>query len=442
MTNGFNQFHLKSFLLEAVRSLHFEQPTPIQKRVIPLVEAGKNVVGQSATGSGKTHAYLLPIFDQLNLDQLKTQAVITTPSRELAYQLYDNAKQLAQHCPKTIHIADYIGGTDKARQLQKLKHEQPQVVIGTPGRILDLINAQALDVHTAKQMVIDEADMTLDMGFLNPVDQIASHFGKQIQMLVFSATIPQRLTPFLKKYMANPAVVKIPVRSVINPDVSNWLMSTRGRQRGPLIYRLLTLGQPYLALVFANTRQRVIDLTRYLRRRGLKVAMVEGGLQPRRRKRVMRQIRELKYQFVVATDLAARGIDIPGVSLVINDQIPKATDYFIHRVGRTGRNGTPGTAITLYSPDEGQLVDSVEKLGIKFIPKQINAGRIVDAPHRHRRKHRRHGNRHLSAAMRGYIDKKKRHVKPGYKHKIKVALLKNDAFNRRTYDRRYYSHRK
>ncbi|XIF20398.1 MAG: DEAD/DEAH box helicase [Acetilactobacillus jinshanensis] len=439
MKNGFKKFGLKPFLLNAIHALHFKTPTKIQDKVIPVIQQGKSVVGQSATGSGKTHAYLLPIFNQLKLDQYKVQAVITTPSRELAYQLYDNAKQLAKYCPKTIHIADYIGGTDEARQIQKLHHHQPQIVIGTPGRILDLIDQQALDIHTADRMVIDEADMTLDMGFLGQIDQIATHFGKQLQMMVFSATIPQRLAPFLKKYMNHPEVEKVPVKSVINPNIDNWLMSTKGRDRAEIIYRLLTIGQPFLVLIFANTRQRVIQLTKFLRSKGLSVAMIEGGLQPRRRKRVMKQVRHLKYQFVVATDLAARGIDIDGVSMVINDQIPPDFRYFIHRVGRTGRNGMHGLAITLYSPDETKLVEGVKKMGVNFVPKEFKNGHIVDAPHRHRREHRRHGKQHLSAKMRGMISKRSKHVKPGYKHKIKVALLKNDEFNKKTYNRDLFS---
>lgn len=178
--------------------------------------------------------------------------------------------------------------------------------------MLDLIKSQALDIHTATMFVVDEADMTLDMGFLEQVDQIASNFPEDLQMMVFSATIPKKLRPFLKKYMANPQVEEIPTQAVINPDVQNWLMSTKGQDKNQLIYRLLTMGEPYLALVFANTKERVEELTRYLEGQGLKVAMIHGGLEARRRKRTMRQVRNLDYQYVVATDLAARGLTSTG----------------------------------------------------------------------------------------------------------------------------------
>ena len=356
----FADFQLQPYLLTAIQKINFRQPTPVQQRVIPVIMAGRSVVGQSATGSGKTHAFLLPIFSKINPEDQTVQAVITTPSRELAYQIYNAAKQLNKYAPHPLIIHNYVGGTDKQHQVDQLSRKQPQLVIGTPGRVLDLIKSQALDIHTAKMFVVDEADMTLDMGFLHEVDQIASHFPDDLQMMVFSATIPQKLRPFLKKYMENPVVEEIPTEAVINPDVDNWLMSTKGQDRNQLIYRLLTLGEPYLALVFANTKERAVELTQYLENQGLKVAMIHGGLEARRRKRTMRQIRDLEYQYVVATDLAARGIDIDGVSLVINDDLPTDLEYFVHRVGRTGRNGMKGTAITLYEPAEDDLIAKLE----------------------------------------------------------------------------------
>ena len=431
MPSTFKQYNFKPFLMDALNELHFSNPTPIQEKIIPEIRKGRSVVGQSATGSGKTHAFLLPIFDDLNIDQLEVQAVITTPSRELAYQIYDNAKQLAKHCDKTIHIANYVGGTDKVRQIEKLKNEQPQIVIGTPGRIADLIKSQHLKVHTANKLVIDEADMTLDLGFLNEVDSIAASFGKDLQMMVFSATIPQKLKPFLKKYLENPYVENIPNRTIISPTIDNWLISTKGNDKNDLIYRLITMGEPYLVLIFANTRKRVEEIYEYLRNQGLKVGIVSGELTPRERKRMMKQIQNLDFQFVVATDLAARGIDIEGVSDVINDDIPDDLEYFIHRVGRTGRNNLPGTAITLYSPDEEDEIDALENMGISFKPKTIKNGRVVDTYDRNRRKTHRKGHDKLDPTMIGMIKKKKRNVKPGYKNKIKRELKRNDEMNRR-----------
>ncbi|KRM26685.1 ATP-dependent RNA helicase DbpA [Limosilactobacillus panis DSM 6035] len=427
----FNDFNLKPYLVKAVTAINFRTPTPVQERVIPEVMKGQSVVGQSATGSGKTHAFLLPIFSRIQEDDQSVQAVITTPSRELAYQIYNAAKQLNKFADQPLTIHNYVGGTDKQHQIDQLERKQPQIVIGTPGRVLDLIKSQFLDIHTATMFVVDEADMTLDMGFLEQVDQIASHFPEDLQMMVFSATIPQKLRPFLKKYMKNPVMEEIPTATVINPDVENWLMSTKGKDKNQLIYRLLTLGEPYLALVFANTKERAGELTRYLSEQGLKVAMIHGGLEPRRRKRTMRQIRKLDFQYVVATDLAARGIDIDGVSLVINDDLPTDLEYFVHRVGRTGRNGMKGTAITLYEPAEDDLIAKLEDRGITFVPKELKGGRIVTTHDRNRRKKFKHRKEELDPSMKGYVKKTKRKVKPGYKKRIKRAIKEDEQQKRK-----------
>ncbi|WP_047769736.1 DEAD/DEAH box helicase [Limosilactobacillus panis] len=427
----FNDFNLKPYLVKAVTAINFRTPTPVQERVIPEVMKGQSVVGQSATGSGKTHAFLLPIFSRIQEDDQSVQAVITTPSRELAYQIYNAAKQLNKFADQPLTIHNYVGGTDKQHQIDQLERKQPQIVIGTPGRVLDLIKSQFLDIHTATMFVVDEADMTLDMGFLEQVDQIASHFPEDLQMMVFSATIPQKLRPFLKKYMKNPVMEEIPTATVINTDVENWLMSTKGKDKNQLIYRLLTLGEPYLALVFANTKERAGELTRYLSEQGLKVAMIHGGLEPRRRKRTMRQIRKLDFQYVVATDLAARGIDIDGVSLVINDDLPTDLEYFVHRVGRTGRNGMKGTAITLYEPAEDDLIAKLEDRGITFVPKELKGGRIVTTHDRNRRKKFKHRKEELDPSMKGYVKKTKRKVKPGYKKRIKRAIKEDEQQKRK-----------
>ena len=389
------------------------------------------MVGQSQTGSGKTHTFLLPIFQNLNAQKDEVQAVITTPSRELAYQIYEAAKQLAKFSPEDIWIQNYVGGTDKQRQIEKLKSHQPQLVIGTPGRILDLVRENALDIHNAHYLVVDEADMTLDLGFLKETDAIASTLPKDLQMLVFSATIPEKLRPFLRKYMYNPVIEVVANKHVISPTIDNWLISTKGRDRNKLIYDLLTMGEPYLALVFANTKERADELTNYLRSQGLKVAKVHGGIQPRQRKRIMREIQNLDYQFVVATDLAARGIDIEGVSHVINDDIPEDLEFFVHRVGRTGRNGMKGTAITLYEPSEEKLIDELESMGVHFVPKAVKNGEIVDSYDRNRREKRQTRKESMDPKLRGFVKKEKKKRKPGYKKKIKRAIKRDEQQKRR-----------
>lgn len=428
---NFREFNFKEYIYQALDEINFKEPTEVQARLIPTILKGKSVVGQSQTGSGKTHTFLLPIFQNLNAQKDEVQAVITTPSRELAYQIYEAAKQLAKFSPEDIWIQNYVGGTDKQRQIEKLKSHQPQLVIGTPGRILDLVRENALDIHNAHYLVVDEADMTLDLGFLKETDAIASTLPKDLQMLVFSATIPEKLRPFLRKYMYNPVIEVVANKHVISPTIDNWLVSTKGRDRNKLIYDLLTMGEPYLALVFTNTKERADELTNYLRSQGLKVAKVHGGIQPRQRKRIMREIQNLDYQFVVATDLAARGIDIEGVSHVINDDIPEDLEFFVHRVGRTGRNGMKGTAITLYEPSEEKLIDELESMGVHFVPKAVKNGEIVDSYDRNRREKRQTRKESMDPKLRGFVKKEKKKRKPGYKKKIKRAIKRDEQQKRR-----------
>ncbi|WP_412990024.1 DEAD/DEAH box helicase [Pediococcus siamensis] len=431
MTSNFTEFGLQPFLISALKEINFKQPTPVQEKLIPVIMSGKSVIGQSQTGSGKTHTFLLPILNQIDPDKQQVQAVITTPSRELAYQIFAAARQLAKYSEKEIEVSNFVGGTDKKRQVEKLNHRQPQVVIGTPGRVWDLIKSQALDVHLATQFVVDEADMTLDMGFLNEVDKIAASLPTKLQMMVFSATIPKSLNVFLKKYMVNPVIEEIPVQSIISPTIENWLIPTKSKSKNSVIHQLLTIGEPYLVLIFCNTKDRADELTAYLKNQGLKVAKVHGGVPPRERKRVMKEIHNLDFQFVVATDLAARGIDIEGVSMVINDGIPDDLEFFIHRVGRTGRNGMSGVAITLYEPGEEAKISEIEKLGVKFQPKAIKNGEVVASYDRNRRITRKKDHHKLDPTMVGLVKKKKRKVKPGYKRQIKKAIELKDQRDRR-----------
>ncbi|KRN89034.1 DEAD/DEAH box helicase [Ligilactobacillus ceti] len=431
MNKQFTDFNFKPFITEALAELNFKQPTEVQSSLIPKILKGMSVVGQSQTGSGKTHTFLLPIFEKIDPTVKGVQAVITTPSRELAYQIYEAAKQLAKFTDGEIAVANYVGGTDKQRQVEKLKKSQPQIVIGTPGRILDLMQSNALDIHNAHYLVVDEADMTLDLGFLRETDAIASAMPKDLQMLVFSATIPVKLKPFLKKYMSNPVIEVIENKTVISPTIENVLVSTKGQDRNRLVYKLLTMGNPYLALIFTNTKERADKLTDYLRAQGLRVAKIHGDIQPRQRKRLMREIQNLEYQYVVATDLAARGIDIEGVSLVLNDELPTDLEFFVHRVGRTGRQGMSGTAITLYSPNDDQSIAELEAIGVKFEPKALKNGELVDTYDRNRREKRRVRKEALDPRVSGLVRKAKKKRKPGYKKKIKQAIKKDEQMKRR-----------
>lgn len=419
----FESFNLKPFILKAIEELGFTEPTEIQEKIIPIIQKNNSVVGRSQTGSGKSHSFLIPLINRLDATSQDTQIVITSPSRELAEQLYQAALQLVEHAPQEIRISNFVGGTDKQRQISKLKNQQPHIVIGTPGRILDLINEQVLKIHTATSFVVDEADMTLDMGFLHDVDQIASRLPNKLQILVFSATIPNKLQPFLKKYMDNPLVINLSPKEIIAPSITNYLLATKGSDKLDVLDKVLSIGQPYFTLIFANTKQKVNEIAQDLRGRGYDLAVLHGDIPARERKRIMRRVHNLEFQFMVATDLAARGLDIEGVSHVVNFEIPKDTEFFIHRIGRTGRKNLPGTAITLYGPDELEGVEAIEKVGIKFQSVIIKDKEFIEIDDRRNRDRKKPVKKEeTDSRIIGMVKKAKKNVKPGYKRRLNEQI--------------------
>jgi ATP-dependent RNA helicase CshB len=414
----FTRFNLKPFIIEAVKELGFYEPTEIQERLIPIVLKGESVVGQSQTGTGKTHAYLLPALQKIDSNRAEVQVIITAPTRELASQVYQEALKITKHAEneKEITARLFIGGTDKQKTIEKLK-TQPQIVVGTPGRISDLIKDQALFVHTADYLVIDEADIMLDMGFLEDVDRIAARMQKNLQMLVFSATIAEKLKPFLKKYMENPKYIHVSPQQATAANIEHYLLPARHRSRLNLVYQALLHFNPYLAIVFTNTKKKADEVADGLIAKGMKVGRIHGDLQPRERKKMMKQILDLEYQYIVATDLAARGIDIQGISHVINYELPTDLDFYIHRVGRTARAGFSGIALTIYEDSDEDALIRLEKMGIEFKNADVQKEEWVELEDRNRRKKRQRQVDEIDVKAKSLYKKPKK-VKPGYKKKL------------------------
>ena len=414
----------KPYIKAALEDLNFTELTQIQQEVIPLALKKVDIIGQSQTGSGKTHAFLIPIFEVLDEGEQKVQVIITTPTRELAEQIYQVAGHIASFSDTTISIVRYMGGTDKERALAKLK-SQPQIVIGTPGRIKDLaINERALLVHTAKIFVVDEADMTLEAGFLQDIDQIAGTMDKNLQMMVFSATIPVGLKPFLKKYMQQPQHIHIEPRQQTAVNIEHILYPTKHRPRIEVLKTVLTSLNPYLAIVFANTKKKAAEISRELTAAGFKVGEIHGDLDPRRRRQVMNRIRNLEFQYIVATDIASRGIDIEGISHVINFELPSDLEFYIHRTGRTARGSFEGVAITLFDTKEEEALSQLEARGITFAYKEYDkSGELADANRRNRRALRAKQENEIDRIARAKVRKPTR-VAPGYKKKMRAEMDK------------------
>ncbi|KAA0549389.1 DEAD/DEAH box helicase [Bacillus sp. BGMRC 2118] len=413
--NQFEQFGFKPFIIDALVQLQFYKPTEIQERIIPSIQRGESVIGQSQTGTGKTHAFLLPIINKIDPERNEVQSVITAPTRELAQQIYEEVQKIIAHEP-SISAKIFIGGTDKQRTIEKLK-TQPHIVVGTPGRINDLTKEQALFVHTAGSLVVDEADLMLDMGFIQDVDQISVKMKENLQLLVFSATIPEKLKPFLKKYMENPRYTHVQPKQLTAAKIEHHIVPLKHRNKIKLLAEICQSINPYLAIIFTNTKKMADSVANGLGEHGVSVGVIHGDLAPRDRKKIMKQINDAEFQFVVATDLAARGIDIKGVSHVINFEIPSDLDFYVHRVGRTARAGLSGQAITIYEPSDEDALNKLEKMGVTFSHTDIRGTEWVELGARDKRRSRKKELSEVDKKAKSFIQKPKK-VKPGYKKKL------------------------
>ncbi|MGL4819921.1 MAG: DEAD/DEAH box helicase [Bacilli bacterium] len=414
----FNQFQLPNYVQNAVQELGFHEPTEIQKKVIPLALKGESIVGQSQTGTGKTHAFLLPIFARLNPNENHVQAVITVPTRELVHQIHTHAKHLASHYEgeSPIVIRTVVGGTDRQREIEKLKGGA-HLIIGTPGRLKDTVANNYISVFKANMFVADEADTLLDMGFLEDIDAICSRMSSKLQMMIFSATIPEKLKPFLKKYMEQPTIVEIDRSQATARKLEHHLVSIKSRSRIDTLGLVLEAYQPYLALIFTNTKKNADEIAGGLTEKGFSVGVIHGDLSPRERKRMMRSIDEHQYQYIVATDIAARGIDIVGVSHVFNVELPEDLDFYVHRVGRTARANWDGIAVTLFDNEDEAKLQQLEKRKIEFLYRDVVRGEVVASASRTARKDRKR-KQTATAQEAAKLVKKPTKVKPGYKKKL------------------------
>lgn len=422
---AFERFQISENMLSVIERLGFRHPTLVQERIIPKVGRKEQVIVQSETGSGKSHAFLIPIIDGIDPLLNETQAIILAPTRELARQLYGMSETILESFPD-IKQNLFIGGSDISRDKERAQMN-PHIVIGTPNRILSLIETGALKVSQADQIVIDEADIMIDLGFLEPIDKIASYFKVNNQFLVFSATIPQQLRIFLRKYIGDVEIVIIDTPKN-KASIHFSLIPVKNDDKQEKVLSIVQHITPYLGIIFANSKERADELFDSLLSEGINVGLFHGGLKPRERKNEIKRIRNLNYTWVVASDLAARGLDIDGASHVINYDIPKQEEFFTHRVGRVGRGNYEGFAITIYTPKETELIDKLEKKGYQFNHEDIVRGELVPIKSRTKRTKRVRKEAELEKQL-AYKVKRSKKVKPGYKKKYQEELnqLKREA---------------
>ena len=410
----FEDFNLHKKTKNFIDLNHFKTPTPIQEEVIPAFLRGKDVIGLSKTGTGKTHAYLIPLMEICDSSSDEVQAVITAPTRELALQIYEKAK-LMHEADDRLRIRMYVGGKDREKDLRQLKSSMPHIVIGTPGRIKDLfLEEGALRIDRAKVLVIDEADMTLEYGFLPDIDAFAGRMSENLQMAAFSATMPEQLKPFLKKYMHHPLTLRVEEER-FSPDIRHVLVPCYHHTYPEVIRSILPGFQPYVCLIFANTREGAHEIAEELRAMKLPVTELHGDLESRKRKQAMKELALGTNSYVVATDLAARGIDLDTVTHVISCGFPEELEFYVHRAGRTARAGSSGTCYALYKESDDAAIRSLMKSGIRFEHQRFRGGSWQNL-HPYGQKRLKKDDE-IEKKISMIMTKKNTKVKPGYKKK-------------------------
>lgn len=419
--NKYTDYMFKDSTRKLLELEGFINPTPIQKEVIPVACKGKDVIGISDTGTGKTHAFLIPIMEKVDSSLKQVQAIITAPTRELAMQLYNRASKMSQADPE-LNVRLITGGIEKTRMMEQLK-VQPQIVIGTPGRIRDMfLNEKVLRADTASILVVDEADMTLEFGFLEDVDAIAGKLPNNLQMMSFSATIPQGLRLFMKKYMQNPVTINLQEKMGYTPKIEHILIPCKHMSYEEKLLSLLPAINPYVCLIFANTRTVAAAVAQSMRDNGYGVIELHGDLSPRARAKAMKELVNIQKSFVVATDIAARGIDIEGITHVVSLGFPKELEFYVHRSGRTGRAGKDGICYALYKKEEEQSIRQLQIKGIGFKHRDYKNGNWMELKPLFQKKVKKEDE--LDKEIAKVVSKKKVKVKPGYKAKRKAEVEK------------------
>lgn len=355
----FTEFNLSDDILSAVVTAGFETPSPIQEMTIPLALEGKDVIGQAQTGTGKTAAFGLPTLNKIDTENNNVQALVIAPTRELAVQSQEELFRFGRD--KGIKVRSVYGGSSIEKQIKALR-SGAHVVVGTPGRLLDLIKRKALRLEKVETLILDEADEMLNMGFLEDIESIISSVPEERQTLLFSATMPEPIKQIGVKFMKEPEHVKIKATELTNVNVEQFYIRVKEGEKFDTMTRLMDVDQPELSIVFGRTKRRVDELTRGLKLRGFRAEGIHGDLDQGKRLRVIRDFKNDHLDILVATDVAARGLDISGVTHVYNYDIPQDPESYVHRIGRTGRAGKSGQSITFVSPNEMGYLSIIENL--------------------------------------------------------------------------------
>lgn len=355
----FTEFNLSEDIQSAVVTAGFEKASPIQEMTIPLALEGKDVIGQAQTGTGKTAAFGLPTLNKIRTNENIIQALVIAPTRELAVQSQEELFRFGRE--KGVKVRSVYGGSSIEKQIKALK-SGAHIVVGTPGRLLDLIKRKALVLDHVETLILDEADEMLNMGFLEDIEAIISRVPADRQTLLFSATMPAPIKQIGVKFMKDPEHVQIKNKELTNVNVDQYYVRVKEQEKFDTMTRLMDVNQPELSIVFGRTKRRVDEITRGLKLRGFRAEGIHGDLDQNKRLRVIRDFKNDQIDILVATDVAARGLDISGVTHVYNYDITQDPESYVHRIGRTGRAGKSGESITFVSPNEMGYLSMIENL--------------------------------------------------------------------------------
>ncbi len=371
----FSDLSLSKEIEKAIENMGFEEPTPIQALAIPLIQSGRDVTAQAQTGTGKTSAFGIPVIENIDASQRVVQAIVLCPTRELAIQIAEEFSHLLTYLPK-ISVLPVYGGQPIERQLKALAHGV-HVVIGTPGRVMDHLRRRTLSLDNVSRVVLDEADQMLDMGFRDDIEYILKRIPQKRQTLLFSATMPQPIIEISKRFQNRPEFVRVEYQELTVPAIEQSYIEVRDRDKLESLCRVIDVVDPELTIIFCNTKRGAEDLAGHIRARGYRAEELHGDMKQSQRDRVMSGFRKGSIDILIATDVAARGIDVEDVDMVINYDVPQDVEYYVHRIGRTGRAGKSGRAIMFVTPRDYTKLPGDPEIHKSPDPKK-------SAPHRKR----------------------------------------------------------
>lgn len=358
--SSFSELEIQPEILKAINEMGFEAPTSIQTRCIPTILAGKDIVGQAQTGTGKTAAFGIPALQLADKKSGLPSVLILCPTRELAIQVTGELNKLAKYM-NGIYTVPVYGGQPISRQLKALK-QGVQIVIGTPGRVIDHLKRGTLKLDNLKLLVLDEADEMLNMGFREDLELILSFSQGKSQTVMFSATVPRAIQQIMNKWMENPEMIKVEGKAETAAGIDQFVMEVRDSMRTEAISRVMDMANFRLALIFCNTKRQCDSLVEELQARGYSSDALHGDMRQNVRDKVMNKFRTGKIDMLVATDVAARGLDVDDIDVVFNYDIPQDPEYYVHRIGRTGRAGKSGMSITFSSGRKKKRIQFIEKI--------------------------------------------------------------------------------